>query len=157
LGGFVTGIGGIATIPLIPANVTASLTLGLNTIAGVAELRGYDTKHSKVRTLMLIALLGEGGKEILKSMGIQAGKGVLQGVLKQVPTKALIEINKQVGFRLIAKYGAGRGVITVMKIVPLAGGVVGGTLDGTFVYTCGQSAKNYFPQKDMENGLNVTA
>lgn len=81
----------------------------------------------------------------MATAGIQAGKGVLYGVLKQVPNKALIEINKQVGFRLIAKYGAGRGVVTVMKMVPLAGGVVGGTLDGTFVYTCGQCAKTRFP------------
>jgi hypothetical protein len=149
--GFATGLGGVATIPLIPVGVTASLGLGLYTIACVAELRGYDTEakdqdeYAQVKTLMLIALLGDGGKELVKKAGIQAGKGVLYGVLKQVPNKALIEINKQVGFRLIAKYGAGRGVVTVMKMVPLAGGVVGGTLDGTFVYTCGQCAKTHFP------------
>ena len=33
-----------------------------------------------------------------------------------------------------------------MKLVPLVGGVVGGTFDGMFVNTCGKTAKKIFSE-----------
>ncbi|WP_203225937.1 hypothetical protein [Calothrix sp. PCC 6303] len=48
--GFVTGLGGIATMPItIPAGLVASYALGANTSAAVAYLRGYDIRSQQVR------------------------------------------------------------------------------------------------------------
>jgi len=55
----------------------------------------------------------------------------------------LIEINKKIGFRLITKAGE-KGVVNLMKMVPLVGGIVGGTFDGLLVNVCGKTAKKVF-------------
>ena len=63
--------------------------------------------------------------------------------LKALPGKVLIDINKRIGFRLLTKFGE-RGVVNLFKLVPLAGGVVGGTIDGMTCYAVGQAADKAF-------------
>lgn len=142
--GFVTGLGGIAVLPItIPASMAASYALGANTAAAVAQLRGYDIDSDQVRTMILLCLLGEAVEEIFRNTGIQIGNKVLKNLINQIPGKVLIEINKKIGFRLITKAGE-KGVVNLMKLVPIAGGVVGAGFDGWFVNTCGNTAKNFF-------------
>ncbi|MBD2091859.1 EcsC family protein [Microcoleus sp. FACHB-1515] len=144
--GFVTGLGGIAAMPVtIPAGLAASYALGANTAAAVAYLRGYDIHSEQVRTMVLLCLIGEATEEVLKTAGVAIGTKVCQNVIKQIPGKVLIEINKKIGFRLITKAGE-KGVINLMKMVPLVGGVVGGAFDGMFVNGCGQTAKAVFSE-----------
>ncbi len=139
--GFVSGLGGIAVMPItIPAGLAASYALAANTAAAIAYLRGYDIHTEQVRTMILLCLIGEAGEEILKSAGIVIGTKVCQNLIKQIPGRVLIEINKKIGFRLITKAGE-KGVVNLMKIVPLVGGVVGGTFDGIFVNSCAKTAK----------------
>lgn len=142
--GFVTGLGGLAVLPLtIPASLATSYALGANTAAAVAILRGYDVTSDQVRTFILLSLIGEGSLEILKAAGINVGTKVTQNLIRQIPGKVLIEINKKVGFRLVTKAGE-KGVINLMKLVPLVGGVVGAVFDSSFVNRCGKIAKNLF-------------
>jgi hypothetical protein len=144
--GFVSGLGGLMAMPLtIPAGLAASYALGANTAATVAYLRGYDIHSEQVRTMILLCLLGEAGQEILKTAGIAIGTKVFQNLIQKIPGKVLIEVNKKIGFRLITKAGE-KGVVNLMKLVPLVGGVVGATFDGLFVDSCGQAAKAFFPQ-----------
>ncbi|MEH2279098.1 MAG: EcsC family protein [Nostoc sp.] len=142
--GFITGLGGIAAMPItIPVGLAASYALGANTAAAIAHLRGYDIYSEQVRTMVLLCLIGEAGEEILKTAGITIGTKVCQNLIKQIPGKVMIEINKKIGFRLITKAGE-KGVINIMKMLPLVGGVVGGTFDGIFVNSCGKTAKKVF-------------
>jgi len=144
--GFITGLGGIAAMPIaIPASLIACYAIGANTAAAIAYLRGYDTQSDQVRTMVLLCLIGEAGEEILKNLGIAVGNKVFQNLIKQIPGKVLIEINKKIGFRLITKTGE-KGVVNLVKMVPLVGGVVGGAFDGTYVNTCGETAKRVFEQ-----------
>lgn len=144
--GFITGLGGIAAMPVtIPAGLLASYALGANTAAAVAYLRGYDIHSEQVRTMVLLCLIGKAGEEILKNAGIAIGTKVGQNLVKRIPGRVLIEINKKIGFRLITKAGE-KGVVNVMKMLPLVGGVVGGTFDGIFVNSCGKTAKTVFVQ-----------
>lgn len=139
--GFVTGLGGIIALPItIPVSMATSYALGANTAAAIAVLRGYDISSQQVRTIVLGCLLGEAGEVLLRNAGIQIGNQVLKNVISQIPGKVLIEINKKIGFRLITKAGE-KGVINLMKLVPIAGGVVGAGMDGFFVNACGQTAK----------------
>ena len=144
--GFLTGLGGIAAMPItIPSGLAASYAISANTAAAIAYLRGYDIHSDQVRTTILLCLLGEAGEEILKTAGIAIGTKVFQNLIKQIPGKVLIEINKKIGFRLITKAGE-KGVINLMKLVPLVGGIVGGTFDGMFVNTCGKTANKIFSE-----------
>jgi hypothetical protein len=145
--GFITGLGGIAAMPIaIPAGLAASYALGSNTAAAIAYLRGYDIHSEQVRTMILLCLIGEAGEGVLKTAGIAIVTKITQKLIKQIPGKVLIEINKKIGFRLITKAGE-KGVINLMKLVPLVGGIVGGSFDGIFVNTCGKNAKRVFHQE----------
>lgn len=142
--GFISGLGSIAALPIsIPASIAISYALGANTIATIAKLRGYDVHSQQVRTMILLSVIGEAGIEILRNAGMQIGNKVLMNLVGQVPGKVLIEINKQIGFRLITKSGE-TGVINLVKLVPIAGGVVGAGFDGWFVNTCGNTARQCF-------------
>ena len=105
--GFITGVGGIAAMPVaIPAGLLASYALGANTAAAIAYVRGYDVDTEQVRTLILLSLIGESAEQVLKNAGIAIGTKLTQAVLQQIPGKVFIEINKRVGFRLITKANA---------------------------------------------------
>ncbi|WP_404789030.1 EcsC family protein [Altericista sp. CCNU0014] len=142
--GFITGLGGIAAMPFtIPVGLAASYALGANTAAAVACLRGHDIHSDQVRTMVLLCLIGTEGENILKTAGITVGTKLLQSTIKKIPGKIFIEINKKIGFRLITKAGQ-KGVVNIMKIVPLLGGFIGGTFDSIFVHGCGKTAKRIF-------------
>ncbi len=144
--GFVTGLGGIATLPItLPVGMAASYAVGANAAAAIAYIRGYDLRSEQVKTFILLSLLGNGATEVLSKAGVQVGTKVAQNLIKQIPGKVLIEINKKVGFRLVTKAGE-KGIVNLMKFVPVLGGVIGGAFDGMSVNACGQAAKTFFPK-----------
>lgn len=145
--GFVTGVGGIAALPVtIPASIAASYALSANLVAAIAHRRGYDPEAEEVRTMILCCLLGEAGKDLLKKTVTQIGQKSFQKAIYKIPRHILLSINRTVGYRLIAKTGE-KSVISLTKLVPILGGIIGGTFDGVYINTCGQIAKDMFPVK----------
>ncbi len=150
--GFVTGLGGLPALPFgIAGSLASSYALGASTAATIACLRGYNPHSNEVKTLILLCLIGEAGEEILRQAGIQVGKVVLKKVIQGIPGKVFIEINKKVGFRLMTKAGE-KGIVNLMKFVPIAGGIVGAAFDGIFVNLCGGMAKKFFPSDGDGSG-----
>ncbi len=90
-------------------------------------------------------MLGDAAKEIVKDVGIKIGNRLTLSALEQVPGRVLIEINKRVGFRLLTEAGE-RGAINLVKVVPLIGGVVGGSFDAAMCIGVGKTAKRIFRQ-----------
>lgn len=63
--GFITGLGGIITMPIaIPANIASVIFVQIRMVAAIAHLGGYDLKDDKVRTLVYTCLAGNSAKEI---------------------------------------------------------------------------------------------
>jgi hypothetical protein len=142
--GFVTSLGGFALMPVtLPASLAASYVLAVNTVAAIACLRGYDVQSHQVRTAVLLCLMGSEAERLLKSVGIQIGEKTVRNLLKSIPGKALREINQKVGFRLLTKTGE-KGVINLSKLIPVFGGLIGGTIDVLFIHSCAKAAKKYF-------------
>ena len=57
--GFVTNIGGVATLPVaIPANIAGVAIVQMRMVAAIAHLRGYDLNDNRVRTALVMCLLG---------------------------------------------------------------------------------------------------
>ena len=74
--GFVTNIGGLATLPVaIPANITGVATVQVRMVAAIAHLRGYDLNDNRVRTALVMCLMG----------GEQVAKHIAQGTLPTSP------------------------------------------------------------------------
>ena len=153
--GFVAGLGGAPTLPVaVPGSLVASLAIQAPMVAAIAEIYGHDSKDDQVRTAMLLCMLGNAMEDVVKQAGVVVGGKVAIATLKKIPGKALIEINKRVGFRLLTKFGT-KGVVNLAKFVPLVGGAVGGTFDGMTCYFAGRAADKCFRPKAAENDLDV--
>jgi len=143
--GFATGLGGVFALPVtIPTDVVVFYGLSARCVAAVAHLRGYDVDSHEVRSVVLLSLLGAGGAGIAAEFGAQLGTKAAMAALKKLPGKALIEINKKVGFRLFTKFGT-KGLVNLGKMVPLAGAGVGAGVNIAAMRSAGKYAKSNFP------------
>jgi uncharacterized protein (DUF697 family) len=142
--GFVTGLGGFATMPVtIPANLASVLYVQIRMIAAIAKMGGHDLKNDKIRTLVLACLAGDGTMEILRDVGIQAGKKAAQIAINKISGAVITKINQAVGFRLVTKAGS-TGVVNLTKMVPFLGGVIGAAFDATVTNMIGNAARDIF-------------
>lgn len=144
--GFITGLGGLLVLPVtISANVAGVIYVQLRMIAAIAHINGYDIYSDQVRTIAYACLTGSSAANILKNVGIKISEKMAVNALKRVPGAILIKINQQVGFRLVTKFGQ-KGLVNVIKIMPLVGGVVGGVFDTGMTLTIGNIAKKVFSE-----------
>ena len=144
--GFITGLGGLLVLPVtIPTNVAGVIYVQLRMIAAIAHINGYDIYSDQVRTIAYACLTGSSAANILKNVGIKISEKMAVNALKRVPGAILIKINQQVGFRLVTKFGQ-KGLVNVIKIMPLVGGVVGGVFDTGMTLTIGNIAKKVFSE-----------
>lgn len=97
-------------------------------VAAIARIGGYDVRSDQVQTLVYVCLTGTAISDVVKQAGIKIGEKTLTAALKKLPGTALVKINQRVGFRLITKFGE-KGVVNLGKMIPLAGGVIGGAFD----------------------------
>jgi len=146
--GFVTGLGGLLTLPVsIPANIASVIFVQIRMIAAIAHMAGYDVKDDQVKTMVYACLTGNAAKEILKEVGIEIGSKLAISAIKGISGKTITAINQKVGFRLLTKFGE-KGAINLGKAVPILGGVIGGTVDSYTTNTVGNIARNAFVGKN---------
>ena len=144
--GFITGLGGLLVLPVaIPTNVAGVIYVQLRMTAAIAYINGYDIYSDQVRTIAYACLTGSSAANILKNVGIKISEKMAVNALKRVPGAILIKINQQVGFRLVTKFGQ-KGLVNVIKMMPLIGGVVGGVFDTGMTLTIGNIAKKVFSE-----------
>jgi hypothetical protein len=142
--GFLTGLGGIITMPVaIPANLASVLYIQIRMIATIAHMGGYDLKSDKVKSLVYACLAGNGAKEILKEVGINLATKLAISTIKSISGKTIVAINQKVGFRLLTKFGE-KGIVNLGKAVPLIGGFIGGTIDSVTTNTIGTISRDIF-------------
>ena len=84
--GFVTGLGGIVTLPVtVPAAMAGMYIIATRMCAGIAHLRGYDIETDEVRSGILVALLGSAGTAVLRNTGVQIGQKSTAVALERLP------------------------------------------------------------------------
>ena len=127
--GFITGLGGLITLPVaIPANVGSVIYVQMRMIACLAYMGGYDTDSDQVQTLVYACLAGISIDQILKQAGIQFGNKFAMAMVKKIPGEVLTKINQKVGFRFVTKFGT-KGIVNIGKAVPVVGGMISGGFD----------------------------
>lgn len=127
--GFITGFGGLLTLPVtVPANVASVLYVQMRMIAALAAIGGYDVHSDEVQTLVYLCLVGSSLTDVVKSTGIKIANKVTTNMLKKLPGAVLTKINQKVGFRLLTKFGT-KGAVNLVKVVPVAGALVGAGID----------------------------
>lgn len=152
--GFLTGLGGIITLPVsVPANIASVLLVQIRMVAAIAHMGGYNLKDDEVKSFVYLCLAGNGAKEIIKNTGILIGEKLVISGIKKIPGAVITKINQAVGFRLLTKFGE-KGAINLGKAVPLVGGVIGGTVDAITTNTIGDLARNIFIESKENNDNN---
>lgn len=142
--GFLTGLGGIITLPVsVPANVASVMYVQIRMIAALAHMGGHNLQDDRVKSLVFVCLTGNAAKDILKDVGIVVGRKVAENAIKNISGKTITAINKKVGFRLLTKFGE-TGVVNLGKTIPLLGGVIGATFDSVTTNTVGNIARDTF-------------
>lgn len=143
--GFVTGLGGLITLPVtLPVDLASSLYIEMRMIATIASMRGYDVTEDKVKTLVYMCLVGNAVGDVLKQTGIKLGNSLAaKKLLPKITGEMIKKINQAVGFRLITKGGT-KGIINLGKAVPIFGGFVGGIYNWTEVSIFAKKAKKIF-------------
>jgi len=142
--GFLTGLGGLITMPItIPANISSVMYVQIRMIAAIAHMGGHDLKNDKVKALVYTCLTGNAAKDILKDIGIVVGTKLTTSAIKNISGKTIVAINQKVGFRLLTKFGE-KGAINLGKAVPLVGGLIGATFDSFATNTIGNIARDTF-------------
>ena len=140
--GFVTNIGGLATLPIaLPANLTGIAVVQVRMVAAIAHLRGYDLDDPRVRTALLMCLLG----------GEQVAKRIANGKFPTSPlavaTAPVFDpdldaaVAQAVVSGLLANIGGRNLALIVTKRIPLIGGGVGAVMDGMATHQIGKYAK----------------
>lgn len=139
--GFVTGLGGVMTMPLtVPANIASVIYVQIRMIAAIAYMGGHDIRDDRVKSFIYICMVGNGAKELLKDMSVKAGERLLAKTIEAVSIK------------LTSKIGE-KGVTSLGKAIPVLGGIVGGSFDGVTTRVVGKVAKKIFIEKD--NGSEI--
>jgi len=142
--GFVTGLGGLITLPIaVPADVAGNLYVQIRMIASIAVIGGYNPYDDTVKTMVYMTLVGMTVGDIIKLTGIQVGNKLALQAVKQIPGKVLTKINQRVGFRLMTKFGE-KGVINLAKLVPIAGGGISAVFDLATTRAIASRAKKAF-------------
>ncbi|MCI6427572.1 MAG: TerB family tellurite resistance protein [Rikenellaceae bacterium] len=142
--GFVTSLGGLATMPItLPANIAGVMAIQMRMIGAIAELGGWHENTVEKKTGMYLCLLGSQAGSALSKFSGQFAIKFATASLKKLPGTVLTKINQAVGFRLVTKFGE-KGLVNINKAIPILGGLVGGTVEAFSTYGIAQAAKAMF-------------
>jgi len=114
-------------------------------IASIARIGGYDLHEERIKTLVLLCLTGESVDAILRPLGITVVQALTKGLVNAIPRAILGRLNAMVGAKLFTKF-SGKGIIQLGRLVPLVGGIFGGTVDYFSSKWVGSAAIEIFTQ-----------
>lgn len=147
--GFLSGLGGLITIPVaVPANIASVMYVQVRMIAAIAHMGGHDLRDDRVKSLVYVCMAGNSAKDILKTIGINVGQKMTNTLIKNISVQTIRAINQKVGFRLLTKFGQ-TGVVNIGKAIPFIGGLIGGTFDSVGTNTIGNIARSTFIEPNV--------
>lgn len=146
VGGFVTGLGGFITLPiLLPTNVVEFYVQSTRMVGAIAAVRGYDLEDEEIRVRVLASLLGEESGDMLKNVGLGPVAGAAtRGLAKKLPTTPQSELAGAIGGRLVRRFGL-RSARLFGKAIPGLGAVLGAIADRSQLNKIAKSARKSFP------------
>lgn len=145
-GGFLTGLGGVVTLPLLlPTNVLEFYIQSTRMVGAIAAVRGHDLADPEIRIRVLAALVGEESGEVLRSIGLGPITGAAaRTVASRLPASPQSEIVSAIGSRLLKRFGL-RSARLFGKAIPGLGAVLGAISDRRQLNRIAKAAKASFP------------
>ncbi|CAH5167027.1 TPA: hypothetical protein MEC17_000258 [Klebsiella pneumoniae] len=141
--GFLSGIGGVVALPVtLPLNITSVLFIQTRLVAALACLGQHRLSDERIRALAGLCLCGNAAKALLQDLGLQAANTWSAAVAQQVTEKTLALVATRAG--LVSAEN-------LVRLIPLAGGIVSGAVDIASTRTIGRIASTTFlkPQPEV--------
>ncbi|WP_227000583.1 EcsC family protein [Komagataeibacter diospyri] len=140
--GFISGLGGLATLPLaLPANVAGVLYVQVRMITAIAAMGGHDIRDADVKAACLSCLTEVGLEEMAKNIGLSiAGSAAVNNIGSRVAAEARKHIARH-ALHAVAARGLAGGAAAA---IPVLGGMIGGTFDGLKTNRIGRAAIQQF-------------
>ena len=135
----------------VPANLSAAYLIQTHLAAAITHVHGHDLDSERVRTAILLCLLGNVGTEVLENLGITIKNKYTMALIQKIPVAVIHQINKKAGFQLVAKYGTKHASITLTKGTSFVGGAIGGTVDAVTTKAAGTFADKFFQPVDQRS------
>ena len=154
--GFVTGFGGVITLPVtIPANLSSVLYVQMRMIACTAYMAGYDLSSDQVQTFVYACLAGVSVNELLKKVGVRFGEKLAKNAIQKIPGKVCTKINQKIGMLFVTKFGK-TGIVNLGDLIPGVGAVINGGFDLAETKIIANRAYKWFVKGDLGNNLTDT-
>jgi len=158
--GLVTGLGGIATMPItIPASLGGNFIINTRMVGAIAYLRGYSPTDPLVKTMIQLVVAGAGAQKIAAEFGEQVTRKVAINAalraIEAVPAVVIDRVSVRAGYLLVIRYGPIRTAATLYKAAPIVGGLAGGAVDASFTRATGALAKKLFPLEIQKKALQL--
>lgn len=143
--GGVTSLGGLITLPVsVPAGLASSLTFQAEIVLTVAHIYGHDLDSEDRYLDFLLLYLGNSVHQVLKQLGIAAGKRLTWKVVNRLFTRQVMrQIWKVVGRDVLTKAGT-KSTFSLARAVPLVSGPIGFAFDYAAARTVGKAAVRYY-------------
>ena len=146
--GFATNWGGfLVSLVTIPANMAAATFLQARLAAGIAHLRGYELSDPRVRTAILMVMLGPAGNADLVSKGVLPSSPLVVATAPVFDARLDRQVSKALLDRALNQMTGKRFGVWMAKRVPVLGGGVGAAVDGWSTRSIGLHAMEEFTSR----------
>lgn len=146
--GFATNWGGFfVSLLTIPANLAAATFLQARLVAGIAHLRGFELSDPRVRTAILMVMLGPGGNADLISKGVLPSSPLVVATAPVFDARLDGQVSKALFDKAMNEVTGKRLGVWVGKRIPFVGGGVGAAVDGWSAHVIAQHALKEFPSR----------
>lgn len=146
--GFVTNWGGfLVSLVTIPANLAAASFLQARLVSGIAHLRGYELSDPRVRTAILMVMLGPSGNADLISKGVLPSSPMVVATAPVFDARLDRQVSKALLDRALNQVTGKRFGVWLGKRIPFVGGGVGAAVDGWSTRSIGLHAMEEFPSR----------
>jgi hypothetical protein len=141
--------GGLLMLATIPADISALTYFSLRAISGISQSYGFESNSEEGRLTALLLFAGASGVESISIGGTQV---LLTNIATNVLTKpyrdmVMTRVVRQIATELISK--------NLARVVPILGGIVGGTTNFIFLRNVGNRARNHFRMRLLESKTEV--
>lgn len=146
--GFATNWGGfLISLVTIPANMAAAAFVQARMVAAIAHLRGYELKDPRVRSAILMVMLGPGAGAALVARGELPSTPFAVATAPVFDEKLDGRISKALFDRSMNQMGGKRLGVFIGKRIPFVGGGVGAVVDGLATHAIAKHALDSFPSR----------
>lgn len=146
--GFATNWGGfLVAFVTIPANLAAISLLQARMVAGIAHLRGYELSDPRVRTAILMIMLGPSANADLITKGVLPSSPLVVATAPVFDARLDRQVARALLDRTLNQLTGKRLGVWVGKRIPLVGGGVGAAVDGWSTASVARHAIRELPSR----------